>query len=78
MDYQKKVVKAYFRYHHFHTLPTKESHQHFMSCLRNLEVEAEEDFDIYDYQDTWKAILKAINSLNQQQIDKLHTQIKFR
>lgn len=74
----KKKIKEYFYYHHYNTNPVKESHSKFMTVLNKLEVLSDEDFDEYITVDKiWKAMLNAINSLNQTQIESLyHTILK--
>lgn len=74
----KQKIKNYFYYHHYNTIPVKESHAKFMTALNKLEAFVDEDFDSYfTVDEIWKAMLKAINSLSDEQIESLyHTIIR--
>lgn len=75
----KKMVKAYFRYHHFTTLPTYESHNNFITCLSCLEALSDSLMDDQEGLDTeglWKWILGQINSLSDGDFETLYKVVR--
>lgn len=72
----KKQVISYFRYHHFTTLPSKESHSGFLSNLDFLEGLAGSRLEGSNERETWKMLLKAINSLLPDELSKMQCKIR--
>ena len=71
----KAGIVRYFRYHHYHTTPAKESHRAYITALGCLEGLAGVE-DLADKgqsaDESWREIRDAINSLDGSGIQKLY------
>ena len=75
----KKRLISFFRYHHFHTNPSKDSHHGFIACLSHLEYLAgvEELSETGSIEESWKGIREAINSLDADHVNDLQNFCKI-
>lgn len=70
----RKQLKAWFKYHHFHTHPAKKSHQYYISVLRNLEDACGDDLcNTGDLERSWKAVEAAICSLGDSEAEEMNS-----
>lgn len=71
----KRKIYNYFRYHHFSTIPVKVSHRDFIDALTVLEDLAGFSTEGGCIESSWKLILEAINSQDDEGLKELHKRI---
>ncbi len=74
----RKLLKSYFRYHHFFTYATKKGHVKYLQNLDFLEglMDFIVDYKTENLKETWKNILMLLNKLNCSQVEEMYKKTK--
>jgi len=74
----RKLLKSYFRYHHFSTYAAKKGHVKFSQNLDFLEglMDFIVDYKTENLKETWKNILMLLNKLNCSQVEAMYKKTK--
>ena len=67
----KQRLLKWFKYHHYSTNPAQENHSKFIHILNTLESMTDTVIDEINSDTMWKLILKCVNTLTEEQIDKI-------